>query len=483
MGTYLLKRVLLMIPTLFGISLVIWLIMVAAPGRPGAKAQAFGEVNATADPTKEKSKGESQRIFRRQFALDRPVFWNSWTSLDASEVGRAVETAAAPQEQVGMKAKREARERLEDWGYYAVPALVQLLRSTEGEAQTRALFWLRMSATRLPVQPYGRSLDEATIRRNAEWMAENARLATWGWGPSDPPDRRAQVVADWAGWYESNRGRWEHSLAERLRIGISDTQFGTYWGNLVRLDFGVSHVHKRPVLSLILERLPITVTLSALAILLSYVLAIPLGIHSAVRAYRPDDRVVTVFLFLLYSLPSFFVGTVLLQAFTVGDPLAWFPNSGYRAQGADRLDTWSQVRDVVWHVTLPLVVLTYGGLAALSRYARTGMLDVIRSDYIRTARAKGLSEGAVIFRHAARNGMMPVVTLLGGVLPALVGGSVFVEYIFNIQGMGLLTIEAISNRDYNVVMGEALIVAVLTLIGLLLSDVLYAVLDPRISYK
>lgn len=483
MSTYLLKRLLLMVPTLIGISLIVFVIMVAAPGRPGEKGQAFGEVNATTDPTKEKSKGESQRLFRRQFALDRPVFWNGWTSLDEAEVRSAVETAAADQEKVGIKAKREAKERLEDWGYYAVPPLVGLLGASEGEAQLRVLYWLRFSATRLPVQPFGRTLDDDTIRRNAEWMAENARLAKWGFTANDPPERRAEVVALWKGWYGSNRDRWEWSGLEKAKIGLTDTQFGTYWGNLLRLDFGVSHVHKRPVLSLIAERIPITVSLAAISILIAYLLAIPLGILSAIRPYTLGDRVISTGLFLLYSLPSFFVGTLLLRALTVGDPWKVFPNAGWRQEGAAALNTWDQLRDILWHVTLPLIVMSYGGLAALSRYARTGMLDVIRSDFVRTARAKGLSEPAVVLRHAARNGMMPVVTLLGGVLPGLIGGSVIVEYIFNIQGMGLLTIEAINNRDYNVVMGEALIVAALTLFGILLSDVLYALLDPRISYK
>jgi len=481
--TYLLKRLLLMVPTLVGISLIVFVIMVAAPGRPGEKAQAFGEVNSATDPTKEKSKGESQRLFRRQFALDRPVFWNGWTSLSDAEVLAAVETAAARQEDVGMRSKREAKERLEDWGYYAVPALVRLLNTSEGVAQDRVLYWLRYSATRLPVQPYGRTLDEATTVRNAQWMAENAVLAKWGWLPSDGAPRRAEVVGLWSEWYEKNATRWAWSGGEKLRIGLADTQFGTYWANLLRLDFGVSHVHKRPVTTLILERLPITVALAFLSILIAYVLAVPLGIWSAVRPYTTGDRVLSTGLFLLYSLPSFFVGTVLLQAFTVGDPFKWFPNSGWQSEGAARLNTWDQLRDVLWHITMPLIVMSYGGLAALSRYARTGMLDVIRSDFIRTARAKGLSEPAVILRHAARNGMMPVVTLLGGILPGLIGGSVIVEYIFNIQGMGLLVIEAINGRDYNIVMAESLIVAALTLVGILISDVLYAVLDPRISYK
>ena len=196
MSTYLLKRVLLMVPTLVGITLVVFLLMVAAPGRPGEKAQAFGEQNVSADPTKEKSKGESQRLFRRQFALDRPVFWNGWPGLSGAEVGEAVEQAAATVEKVGIKAKREAKEHLEDWGYYSVPALVERLKSTTGEEQSRALYWLRMNATRLAVQPYGRVLDDAVLRQNAEWMAENAVLAKWGWKPTDPPERRAMVIVD-----------------------------------------------------------------------------------------------------------------------------------------------------------------------------------------------------------------------------------------------------------------------------------------------
>ena len=484
MRTYVLKRLLLMIPTILGISLVIWLIMVAAPGQPGQKAQAFGQLNATADPTKEKSKGESQRLFRRQFALDRPVFVNLWTNLDEDEVLEAIATSSATVEKVGAKAKREAKVRLEDWGYYAVPSLVRLLERERGESQDRVLYWLRFSATRLPQQPYGRKFDAETNARNAAWMAENTILAKWNWAPSDPPETRAAVVAQWTEWYEKNRAeRWDWGFLAKTRIALTDTQFATYWGHLLQLDFGVSHVHKRPVIDLILERLPITMTLSAIAILIAYCLAIPLGIFSAVKPYTPTDRSLTVLLFLLYSLPSFFVGTVLLQGLTVGDPYAWFPNSGFASEGSARWNTWDRLGDTLWHITLPLVVMTYGSLAALSRYARTGMLDVIRSDYIRTARAKGLSERTVILSHAARNGMMPVVTLLGGVLPGLIGGSVFVEYIFNIRGMGLLTIEAINNRDYNVVMGEALIVAVLTLIGILISDILYAVLDPRISYS
>ncbi len=482
MRTYILKRLLLMIPTLFGITLIVWLLMVAAPGRPGEKTKAFGsDTGLASDPTKEREKGESQRLFRRQFALDRPVFYNTWTSLDPEEVRQAVR--AETSDGATIKEKRKAKERLEDWGYYAVPALVQLLGRTTDTEQDRILYWLRLNAYRPPEKPYGRELDEATIARNERWMTENIELAKWKWQEGDPASARAPVVEKWKQWFEDHADRWRWSFWQRLKIGFSDTQFATYWGNVLRLDLGVSHVYKRPVVGLILERLPVTLTISGLGILISYFLAIPLGIFSAVKPYTRTDRTLTVVLFLLYSLPQFFVGTVFLQALTVGDPFDWFPNSSFHSEHFDQLNTWAQLGDTIWHMTLPIIVMSYVGLAALSRYARTGMLDVIRSDYIRTARAKGLGEQAVIFRHAARNGMMPVVTLLGTVLPTLIGGSVVVEYIFNLKGMGLLVIDAINNRDYNIVAGEILIVAVLTLVGILISDILYAVLDPRISYS
>jgi peptide/nickel transport system permease protein len=192
------------------------------------------------------------------------------------------------------------------------------------------------------------------------------------------------------------------------------------------------------------------------------------------------DRSISVTLFLLYSLPTFFVGTVLLRTLGVAGV---FPTSGFEDPASKGWDTWARFKDVVWHLTLPLVTSVYGGLAMLARFARSGMLDVLRADYVRTARAKGLGERDVVYRHAARNGLMPVVTLLAGIFPALVGGSIIVEYIFNLKGMGLLSIEAINNRDYNIVVGQTLIVAILVQFGILVADLLYAALDPRISYS
>ena len=191
----------------------------------------------------------------------------------------------------------------------------------------------------------------------------------------------------------------------------------------------------------------------------------------------------TVVLFMLYSLPSFFVALVLLRLLTVGEPFDILPTGGFSSEGADQMTTLTQLKLAgAWHLILPVFCLTYRSLASLSRYARTGVLDVIRADYIRTARAKGLSEPVVIIKHAVRNGMIPILTLLGTLLPVLIGGSVIIEFIFNIPGMGLYLLESIQARDYNAIMAVLLISTMMTLVGLLISDISYAVVDPRISF-
>lgn len=469
-----------MIPTTFGISLVLWVLMVSAPGRPGPNSGGFNaERDSAADPRKDLDKDQTQALFRAQYGLDRPVFWNDWIDLDAQTVRDTILKADAPVVGTNSAAKQKATETLEDWGTYSVPPLIELLKSETGKTQDLALYWLRRNAT-WRIFP---SENPVEIEQNRLRNRENYEIAKLKWEAATAPAGRAPVVHAWASWYESQRQRWTHEGWDGFKTRAFDTQFGRYWKNILRLDFGKSHVYKKPVIALILDRIPVTITLSLLSAFIIYLLSIPLGIFSAVNSGTALDRGMSLGLFLLYSLPSFFVGTVLLRSTTVGDPWKWFPTSGFAASEAGDWNTWARLKDVVWHVALPLITLTYGGLAALSRYARTGMLDVLRADYVRTARAKGLSESEVVLRHAARNGMMPVVTLLGGLLPGLIGGSLLVEFIFNLKGMGLLTIEAIQNRDYNVIVAETLIIAVLTQVGILISDLLYAVLDPRIKYK
>jgi len=249
------------------------------------------------------------------------------------------------------------------------------------------------------------------------------------------------------------------------------------------LDFGTSYKDHRNVWDKIAERLPITIQLNVISIFLVYLIAIPCGIYSSTKSGSPADRALTLLFFFLYSLPSFWVAVLLIMLFGGGDFWDIFPVYGISSIGSETMGLLPWLADRAWHLILPVFCLTYGGLAYLSRLTRADMLEVIREDYIRTARAKGLSERVVIYKHALRNALLPIVTLLAFLLPSMFGGSVIIESIFSIPGMGQLGFEAVLSRDYPVIMAITTISAFLTLIGLLISDILYAALDPRIKLE
>jgi peptide/nickel transport system permease protein len=268
-------------------------------------------------------------------------------------------------------------------------------------------------------------------------------------------------------------------------------QYGRLVKRLVTLDLGNTWQDGRPIVEIIGEALPVTLLLTTLSLLLAYLIAIPLGVYSAVRQYTLADQVVTVALFVLYSLPSFWLGTMLLVFLGSGKFVVcpWtadgscFPLQGIHVfAGFENLTPAAKVKDVAWHLVLPVVTLTYPALATISRYMRAGMLEALRQDYVRTARAKGLTERAVVFGHALRNSLIPIATLFGLELPQLIGGSVIVESIFGVRGMGLLALEAIRMPDYPLVITIVAFTAVLTMFGVLGSDLLYALIDPRIKY-
>lgn len=272
----------------------------------------------------------------------------------------------------------------------------------------------------------------------------------------------------------------------RQQFGLDKPMHVQFWLWLKRvatLDFGRSYRDNRLVMERIWERLPVTLQLNIISLILVYLLAVPIGIYSSTHQYTLPEKFSTVFLFILYSLPSFWVATLLILFLGGGDYLHWFPITGISSLNADQMPFFERLLDRLWHLVLPVLCLTYGGLAYVSRQMRAGMLETIRQDYIRTARAKGLSEKVVIYKHALRNSLIPIVTLLGFLLPALFGGSVIIESIFTIPGMGQLGFEAILSRDYPVIMAIEVIAAFLTLLGLLISDLCYALVNPTISLE
>ncbi len=258
-------------------------------------------------------------------------------------------------------------------------------------------------------------------------------------------------------------------------------RYALWVGKMVTLDFGESYKDHRPVTEKIFETLPVTLQLNLISLFLIYLLSIPLGVFSATHQHSIADRISTLGLFILYSLPNFWVAMLLMYFLGGGAYLDWFPVAGINSLQASSMPWHQWLLDRTWHLVLPIFCLTYGGLAMLSRFARAGMIETVRQDYIRTARAYGFSERTVIYKYAMRNSLIPIITMLGYLLPMMISGSVIVESIFSVPGMGKLSFEAILSRDYPLIMGILSFSAVLTLIGLLISDILYAIVDPRIK--
>ncbi|MDD2501479.1 MAG: ABC transporter permease [Geobacter sp.] len=259
-------------------------------------------------------------------------------------------------------------------------------------------------------------------------------------------------------------------------------QYFNWLGRLAKLDLGRSFSSdNRPVLDKIKERLPITLSLNLVALIIEFGLAIPIGVLAAVRRDTILDKGITVVVFLGFAVPTFWLALLLMYFF--GVKLNWLPISGLHTLGYESYNWFGRLWDLTKHLVLPICVASFGSFAGVSRYMRSAMLQVISQDYITTARAKGLSEQVVIWKHALRNALLPLITLLGFSIPGLIGGSVIFETIFAIPGMGQLFYQGVMSRDYPVVMGILVIGAFLTLLGNLVADISYALADPRIRQQ
>ncbi len=268
----------------------------------------------------------------------------------------------------------------------------------------------------------------------------------------------------------------------REAMGLNDpiiVQYGKWLVQLIHGNFGFSTYNGQNVLDMILTRLPATLLLTVTAFVFSFVIGIPLGVYSATHKYSKADYGLTVFSFIGISVPSFFFGMGMIYIFAL--KLKWFPTSGFGSssfKGTGMALFLHRLR----YLVMPAVVMSLSNIATVTRFARSSMLETLSQDYIRTARAKGLSEKAVIYKHALKNSMIPVITIFGQSIPNLFGGAYITEKVFGWPGMGLLGVEAINNRDYQVLMGLTLFTAVLVLLGNLLADIMYSFVDPRIRY-
>jgi peptide/nickel transport system permease protein len=276
----------------------------------------------------------------------------------------------------------------------------------------------------------------------------------------------------------------------RTNFGLDEpvpVRYVKWLGSMLTGDFGYSFSHSRPVLDVLATFLPNTLLLSGCALVVAFLFGIVLGALQAVRQHSLFDSGTSVVLLFFYSMPSFWLALMLILTFSlfarnVWEWPIWFPASGMTPTDYDFLSFGGQVRARLMHLVLPTVSLALVLTAGIARYMRASMLEVIRQDYVRTARAKGLSERAVVFKHALRNALIPIVTLVGLYIPVLFSGTVFIEYIFAWPGMGRTIVDAINTRDYPLVMGGSFLFATMVVAANLVADLLYAVVDPRVRY-
>jgi len=597
MWTYILRRLLLMIPTLFGVTIISFCVMQLAPGDP-LEAQFSGGGMSTNSETR-----DAYLLRRRELKLDRPLVLNFnyfsnyqpalestafWLGRTEAETDRELAALAADPVDPASRAQLQFLRglkidkfdvllkspedrprlgqiiagkldlRLRDYTVYAVPDAIRLLESPQIDRQEKiglikclnvlvpdplvytysrqpqpeetaavqalwGTWWQRAQKKYPPLDADDRAalqqrLDKLVDEPSAQALFDEVEyfdpdqmrfFAETLLGPKatlrqrfvaaivlrrhvpspvnlDLPlgaaaEQVDQVAGNWqSAYYEPHRAEYELSWPTRAWRVVADTQYAYMVARLVTFDFGHSTLKLRePVGQRVWRAVKVSAPLMFMAELVIYFIAVPVGIFCAVRR-GAFDRGMTLILFLLYSIPGFIAGMVLLMTLAYGKN--WFPLQGMHKEGAELLSTGAFLIDYLWHATLPVICLSLSALASMAMFSRSAMLDVIGQDYIRTARSKGLSENKVIFKHALRNALLPIITLFANFLPALLGGSVLIEYLFNIPGMGRLGFESIYLKDIPTLMALLYLDAILVMVSILLTDLLYVLVDPRISF-
>ena len=492
---YILRRILIFIPTLIAITLLGFVIMVSAPGDPVERmvvaAQSGGEISSqTANQT------EQKKFWSKKLGLDLPIFYFSLNTLAQCDTLYRIYD----------KNERESLSRLTNefgaWpeisAYYA--ALDELNKehvNVKLDTNTVPKGLLDGAKSALNESYFESSALKASYNLNVidsklEKLSElyNASYMSKLRAKYDVVLQKYQAVKENASpwkkfvpvlnFYPKNQyHRWIFGDGKWLTGKGSEFTSG-----MIRGDFGTSYTTKMPIHEVIGIKIFWSFFFTMFSVTIGYLVSIPLGIRSAVKKGSRFDRITTVILFVLYSLPSFWLATLLLMTFANPDVLHWFPASGVEpvrgfSDDAGFFEIWGGRLE---YLILPGISYAYSSFAFLSRTMRVSMLEIVSQDYIRTARAKGLSERTVIYKHALRNALLPIITVFANIFPVTIGGSVILEFIFTIPGMGGESFNAIVNQNYPMLISIFTITGVLTLIGYLVSDILYAVADPRISF-
>ena len=499
---YTIQRVLTFIPMLIAISLLSFVISINAPGDPVERLAKSAESEGSA----QEQSGASKKIkaeLRKKLGLDLPIFYLSIADLSTSD------TLYKIQDKYHKATLEHLTHKSGNWklvsDYYN--ALLNL-QSTHIKLNSKEI---HSSQDEFDLNTINEVVNQVGFEINSLLETSDDLLINIALNKLTKKISNYSFLNPLVSSFKNviliNLSLKENNKHHFLKIA-STTKWKTYvpkinwygsknqyhlwlFGNgkdrkgLLRGDFGISYIDSQPISTKIWQKIGISFSLSLISIFIAYLISIPIGIYSAYKKDSAVDKGFSLILFILYSMPSFFVGTLLLLQFANPDNLAWFPVSGIQDPTVFNPDWsfWAKIKHRMPFLILPIITYTYGSFAFLSRIMRVGMIDIVSQDYIRTARAKRLAEGKVILKHALRNSLFPVITVFAAIFPMAIGGSIIIEVIFSIPGMGVEVYNSILNYDYPMIITVFTLSGFLTMVGYLVADLLYAVVDPRISYK
>jgi len=496
MAAYILRRLFLLPLTLLAILLVNFAIINFAPNDPSSLSGAAPGGDRR-DASKEGDLGREDHylLFREHYGLTLPVLLNRWPSISHEGVKEELQWLVDHSSQKrGFEkglAKRynQKRIRFGDQSRYLLPHLLDIAQSSP-ELQAMAVKFFVRGATRPGFT--GPGLSSSKRAHNRKVAHDNQLLASLRIVEEESPEMRADKIEQLRSWYEENKERYhfEPTFRQKVSLLFLETRLARYLSRVVRLDFGtLRNDANRTVISEVAKRFKYSLTLAILPMIVTFFLCQFFGFLMALKQNRwPDWGLNFLFLF-LYAVPVFVVAPFLIEKVAMGRTVPFtdtmIPISGFHSPEMQyvKMTSIERIKDVALHIFLPLIAVMYGSLAVQARLSRTAVLEVLRQDYVRTARAKGLPRFTIIWKHVGRNAAITIVTALAASLGVILGGSLIIETIFGIDGFGRFFYEAILNRDYNVIMFSALAGAFLALVGYLLADIAYTILDPRVAFE
>lgn len=482
MFNYIVRRLILLPVTLFFIILVNFVMINLAPGDPVTVTEISPEGIATRKEDQSLAFGSDNRYlqFREHYGLTLPILINLWPWLSLEDVIHSLEQLVEGKERLGVKKYDQLRVLVGDQSPYVMPLLLQIIENHKLSIPLRKMairFFVRGGTKQAHL---GYRLTDAQKAYNRKIALDNNFLSTF-LGTDQSIDESAEKLRQ---WYDQNKEYYRLDPAGWKKFYLlTETRFTRYMGRVLTLDFGMMrNDSSKSVIGEVAKRFKYSLTLAFLPMVMTFFLSQIFGFFMATHQNGWRDFSLNVVFLVLYAIPVFVAAPFLIEKVALNYD---FPISGFTSSESayEKMTSNERLWDVLRHIALPLVAVMYGGLAASSRLSRTAVLEVMRQDYVRTARAKGVGRLAILGKHVGRNAAITIITSIAGSLGVVLGGSLIVETLFEINGFGKFFYDAVINRDYNVIMFSALAGSFLTLMGYLAADICYTLLDPRVTLQ